>query len=201
MDQAAAVVEHKFSDFFSGHVRDGKILAKNPDCNVEERYPTAYNLGCGNKLWGGGWINVDGGFGADLVADLRELPIDTDSADAVAAIHVLEHFAEWESEDVLKEWRRILKPGGKMIIELPCLDKVFGYVAWCLKEREQMERFMTLYALYGKPSKGKEGMQHKYGYFQEELVNLLVKVGMREIQIMEPNYHFVMRDMRIVCVK
>jgi predicted SAM-dependent methyltransferase len=67
---------------------------------VEERYETAYNLGCGQKKWDG-WINVDLHSDiADIQCDLRKLELATDSADAVAAIHVLEHFYEWEVYDL-----------------------------------------------------------------------------------------------------
>jgi predicted SAM-dependent methyltransferase len=69
---------------------------------------------------------------ADIQCDLRKLELATDSADAVAAIHVLEHFYEWEVYDLLTEWKRVLKPGGKMILELPCMDKVFAYVHNCV---------------------------------------------------------------------
>ena len=58
-------------------------------------------------------INVDGNGEGDLTADLRDLSmIASDSADAVCAIHVFEHFYFWDAENVLKEWQRILKPGG-----------------------------------------------------------------------------------------
>jgi predicted SAM-dependent methyltransferase len=127
--------------------------------------------------------------------------IQTDSADAVAAIHVLEHFYEWEAFDVLTEWKRILKPGGKMILELPCMDKVFGYVVQCIQKNEAMQPFMTTLAMYGDPKHKSVEMTHKWGWFANSLKALLADVGMREIRIMEPSYHFKMRDIRFECVK
>jgi len=119
----------------------------------------------------------------------------------VAAIHVLEHFYEWEAESVLKEWRRILKPGGKLILELPCLDKVMRYMAHSIKMNEPMLAFMTLHALYGDPKYHDVSMCHKWAYFEKSLGVLLEKVGMREIHFMEPRYHFPMRDQRVECIK
>jgi hypothetical protein len=53
------------------------------------------------KKWDG-WINVDLHSDiSDIKCDLRKLEIASDSADAVAAIHVLEHFYEWEVADLL----------------------------------------------------------------------------------------------------
>ncbi len=88
-----------------------------------------------------------------------------------------------------------------MILELPSLDKVFSYVNWCIGHKEDMERFMTLYALYGKSSESEPAMQHKFGYFQNELGALLERIGMKDIRMMKPNYHFPFRDFRVECVK
>jgi len=190
------------SKYFGGaEVREGRILASNIDKHVEDSYPTAYNLGCGNKKWDG-WINVDLHSDiADIKCDLRKLDIASDSADAVAAIHVLEHFYEWEVFDVLTEWKRILKPNGKMILELPCMDKVFAYVTNCVVNKQPLQPFMTLLALYGDPKHKQPAMCHKWGWFQEPLRQMLESVGMERIEFCVPKYHFPFRDMRIECYK
>jgi len=168
---------------------------------VEDRYETAYNLGCGSKKWDG-WINVDlYSDVSDLKCDLRKLEIASDSADAVAAIHVLEHFYEWEVPDLLTEWKRVLKPGGKMILELPCMDKVFAYVHNCVTNKDPLQPFMTLHALYGDPKYKNEAMCHHWGWFQVPLHQMLESVGMERIEFFEPRYHFPFRDMRIECYK
>jgi len=190
------------SKYFGGaEVREGRILASNIDKHVEDSYTTAYNLGCGNKKWDG-WINVDLHSDiADIKCDLRKLEIASDSADAVAAIHVLEHFYEWEAFDVLTEWKRILKPNGKMILELPCMDKVFAYVHNCVVSKQPLQPFMTLLALYGDPKHKQPAMCHKWGWFQEPLRQMLESVGMERIEFCVPKYHFPFRDMRIECYK
>jgi len=190
------------SKYFGGaEVREGRILASNIDKNVEDSYTTAYNLGCGNKKWDG-WINVDLHSDiADIKCNLRKLEIASNSADAVAAIHVLEHFYEWEAFDVLTEWKRILKPNGKMILELPCMDKVFAYVHNCVVNKQPLQPFMTLLALYGDPKHKQPAMCHKWGWFQEPLRQMLESVGMERIEFCVPKYHFPFRDMRIECYK
>lgn len=128
--------------------------------------------------------------------------IETGSADAVAAIHVIEHFYDWEALPLILEWRRILKPGGKMILELPCLDKIFRYVADCLKDGEKaMYAFMTLHALYGDPKHRDPLMMHKNGFFHDRMKALLTEAGMREIQSCKPRYHFPGRDQRWEAIK
>ena len=52
----------------------------------------------------------------DIVADAREIPIEDNTYVEVYSLWVLEHFAEHELVKVLQEWRRVLKPGGKIKI-------------------------------------------------------------------------------------
>lgn len=169
--------------------------------HVEDSYGIAYNLGCGNKKWEN-WINVDLHSDiSDLKCDLRKLDVESDTADAVAAIHVLEHFYQWEALALLSEWKRILKPGGKMILELPCLNKIFSYIADAVSNSVNIQPFMTTLAIFGDPKHNAEAMCHKWGYFTESLVELLEEVGMKEIEVCVPRYHFPFRDMRIECKK
>ena len=79
------------------------------------------NLGCGDKILPG-YVNVDvaserAGKQPDVICDVRKLDkFDTGHADEILAVHVVEHFWRWEVVDILKEWVRVLKPGGKMIL-------------------------------------------------------------------------------------
>ena len=57
-----------------------------------------------------------------MQCDIRNLEVFEDnSAEEILSVHVIEHFYYWEVADVLKEWVRVLKPGGRMIIECPNL--------------------------------------------------------------------------------
>ena len=47
------------------------------------------------------------------------LPYDDESVDEIRASHVLEHFGWRESVEVIKEWARVLKTGGRMRIAVP----------------------------------------------------------------------------------
>lgn len=146
-------------------------------------------------------MNVDQCETADIQCDIRRLEIASDSADAVAAIHVLEHFYDWEAFDLLTEWKRVLKPNGKMIIEVPCMDKVFAYIADRIVTKTIMEQYMTLHPIFGDSKHKKPEMMHKTGYFINALKTLLSDVGMREVTMCEPRYHFPHRDMRFESIK
>ena len=55
--------------------------------------------------------------GIHLVCDCQQLPFQTETFDYVYASHIIEDFVEWR--DVLIEWVRVLKVGGKIIILVP----------------------------------------------------------------------------------
>ena len=84
------------------------------------------NLGCGDKILSG-YVNVDvapsrAGKRPDVVCDLHRLErFEDGTADEILAVHVVEHFWRWEIRDVMREWVRVLKSGGRMVIECPNL--------------------------------------------------------------------------------
>ena len=82
------------------------------------------NLGSGlNPVTG--FVNVDvlpDAPGVDIVADITErLPFDDGEADMLYASHILEHFSHAEVPRVLAEWRRVLRPGGQILVAVPDL--------------------------------------------------------------------------------
>jgi predicted SAM-dependent methyltransferase len=85
------------------------------------------NLGSGEKPLPG-FVNVDAladAPGVDVVADISEtLPFDDGSASLVYAAHILEHFPHAEVPRLLREWRRVLRDGGQLLIAVPNLDVI-----------------------------------------------------------------------------
>jgi ubiquinone/menaquinone biosynthesis C-methylase UbiE len=51
-----------------------------------------------------------------VVADLRELPLPDDSADAVVSCYAFHHLADADKELALSEARRVLRPGGRLVV-------------------------------------------------------------------------------------
>lgn len=125
----------------------------------------------------------------------------SDTADAVAAIHVLEHFWPWEVPGILAEWRRILKPGGKLILELPCMDKICAYIAQSVNQKVPMVEGMTVHPLWGDPKHMDPAMMHKWGYSKQNIMDVLMAAGFQKIEDAEPRYHFRFRDMRMEAIK
>jgi len=153
-----------------------------------------------------GWTSVDLADGyaseyekskhADVVADVRALPFPDNYADEARAIHIIEHFYAWEALDVVREWVRVLKPGGTLAIECPCLEKIFK-----LMEVPQVEPRYTYWALYGDPRHKRPEMCHRWAYTTLSLVRLMTQAGLDDLKPERPQFHFPIRDMRVVGTK
>lgn len=156
----------------------------------------ALHLGSGSRYWNG-WVNVDlYAERVDVACDLRKLDFPDNYADRAVSVHVLEHFYLWEVQPLLEEWRRVLKPGGRLAVELPCMDKVFGHIAARMKKGEAPNPIFSWLPIWGDPSYGRPEMGHKWGYSLSDLKSLLEKAGFVDVQLTEARYHFPQRDMR-----
>ena len=87
---------------------------------------TRLHIGCGRRLLPG-WVN------ADLVAHqpgvvtdvaLTDLPYETGSVDEILAEHVLEHLSFAEEALAWPEMARVLRPGGRLVLEVPDFEWV-----------------------------------------------------------------------------
>lgn len=136
-----------------------------------------------------------------IQADLRSLPYADGTVGRVAAIHVLEHFYQWEVQDFLREWQRVLKAGGKIVLELPCLDSIFNHIFLRMKKGESPSPSFSWLAIWGDPKSKSVEMCHKWGYFRADMPNVLAAAGFVNIAEEEPRYHFKTRDMRFVAFK
>ena len=76
-------------------------------------------LGSGSKLGSKGWTTVDVR-GADINWDLRHgIPLKDGSVEAIYTSHLLEHIPYEQLIAFLRECRRLLKPGGELLVCVP----------------------------------------------------------------------------------
>lgn len=161
------------------------------------------NLGCGNKNIPG-YINVDlvderNKVKPDVICDIRDLKehFDDGVADEVMAIHVLEHFYAWEVHNILLEWKRVLKPGGKIIIEVPDIMKAIFHLMTMPSEPR-----LSMWALYGNPGERDPLMCHKWGYTAESLGAELHLAGFENIVRAPAQFKLKdLRDTRVEAIK
>jgi predicted SAM-dependent methyltransferase len=113
---------------------------------------------------------------------------------------VFEHFYRWEAEGVLREWRRLLKPGGKLILELPNLVKCCQNYLDGRKRGGKDPDQLARWGIYGDPRTGNRYMNHPWGYSPEEMIGLLTAAGFRGAVERPTQFHPAgreHRDMRI----
>ncbi len=82
------------------------------------------HLGCGKRyIPGYRHIDVVEYDHIDIVHSINSLPMISDnSCSVVYSCHVLEHFHKKQVPVVLKEWLRILRPGGVLRVAVPDMD-------------------------------------------------------------------------------
>lgn len=174
-----------------------------------EARPLRLNLGCGDKILPG-YVNVDvvesrAGMRPDVICDLHDLaPFADASADEVLSVHVVEHFWRWEVADVLREWVRVLRPGGRMVVECPNILSACRTFLESPAEyaREDQSGQRTMWVFYGDPKWKDPLMIHRWGYTPESLQALLAEAGLKDVR-QEPAQFKLRepRDMRVVGVK
>jgi SAM-dependent methyltransferase len=172
------------------------------------------NLGCGDKLLPG-YTNVDvaasraaknsvsnAGKKPDVLCDLHSLtPFADGIAEEILSVHVIEHFWRWEVVDVLREWVRVLKPGGRMVIECPNLQSACETF---LADPDRhagpgSEGQRSMWVFYGDPYWRDPLMVHRWGYTPKSLAAVMNEAGL--VNIRQEAAQFKLReprDMRIV---
>ena len=167
------------------------------------------NLGCGDKILPG-YVNVDvapsrRGLKPDVLCDLRDLSVFPDHyADEILSVHVVEHFWRWEVADILKEWVRVLKPGGRMIVECPNLitacQTLLANPELASQPGPAGQR--SMWVLYGDPAWQDPLMIHRWGYTPHSLEQLLAEAGLVQIEQTPAQYKLrEPRDMRLEGVR
>lgn len=138
--------------------------------------PVKLHLGCGSKVIDG-FVHID-------ILDLPHLDyrgrvddlrlIKSGSVDLIYASHLLEHFGKHEVSGVLKEWARVLKPGGVLRIAVPDLGA-------CAKLYCDGVPLDTIFGLiYG--GQRDEYDYHKSGFDEARLTSFLKEAGFREVR-------------------
>jgi predicted SAM-dependent methyltransferase len=167
------------------------------------------NFGCGSQLLPG-YINIDAiahnGKAPDIIhavafnpdgSIINPTPLADECADELQALHVIEHVFAWEAPHLLVEWRRLLKPRGKLILELP------NFRLACQNFLAGLPDQMGMWPIYGDWNHKDPYMMHKHGYTPESMVALLQAAGFAGITHLAPQTHGARlnRDMRIECIK
>ena len=117
----------------------------------------------------GEWTTVDAFCEADIRAMMWDLPIGDDLVDGIWSSHVLEHLPANRVAETLREWLRVLRPGGTAIIQVPNLDYACRY--WLEHQGEPW----ALMILFG--NQHHQGEFHQTGWSRASLWQDLADAG------------------------
>jgi SAM-dependent methyltransferase len=142
------------------------------------------------------------GEAADISDDARTLTkIEDQSLDGIYSSHLLEHFSWWETEDVLKAWRRKLKPHGRVEIRCPDMEWIFKQWFKVMKnghsdEFKHVWDDIALHNTYGAvepwhAANQEEGYRHRNLLTQARLSSALKSAGFTNVRRLRYGKHLV----------
>lgn len=137
-------------------------------------------------------VDIDANVNPDIVATITDLSmIGSGSVHAVWSSHSVEHLEGYQVAPALKEFHRVLKPGGFALITVPDLK----YVARLILDGKADDVLYTspagpitpLDMMFGHQASIAEGrhyMAHRTGFTADRLREKLVEGGFGEVRVM-----------------
>ncbi len=136
-------------------------------------------------------LDIDERSNPDIVRNMTALG-NIGLFDAVFCCHALEHVYPHEVGYALHEFRRVLRPGGKVVILVPDLEDVQPTVD--VLYRTDSDSITGLHLYYGDPQEIPNNlhMAHHCGFVQAGLHMCLEACGFRQVKTQRlPNYNLL----------
>lgn len=176
---------------------------KSPDTKIK----TVLHVGCGadnpNKLhktfrspeWKEIRLDIEPEVKPDIVANIIDMtPVQTNSVDALYSSHNIEHLFDHEVIAAFKEFFRVLKPGGFVLITAPDLQKIGHYIAEGKLDEKIYDSpagpISAIDILYGHRKSiagGFHYMAHKTGFTPQRLTKIMNNAGFQKIKVTTPD--------------
>lgn len=131
------------------------------------------HLGCGKRDFGKEWDHIDiAQFPHIKSHDVTKLPYEDKIVDLIYACHLIAYFDREQIIPILKEWKRVLKPGGVLRVATP------DFQVLCKVYKAGCDLPVILGPMYGKM----DNIYHKTVYDHFSLFELLMSVGFKGIK-------------------
>jgi len=156
------------------------------------------HLACGHD-YDDSYINVDlyapEDARCDIRFDVQKLPYPDNSVDEIKAFHIIEHFHFFEIQEVLKEWNRVLKPGGKLWLETPdFLESCRSFVEGSSTMNTEDWRVLLYNHFFAHP--WVPGQTHKFLFTESQLRTNMSWAGFSKVVRSAPASKYVMNSTR-----
>ena len=184
---------------YTNHIvkRNGLINCKRYNKNIK------LNLGSGGVPYKG-YLSVDlYDQRAHVQMDITKLEFDDNSVSEILASHVFEHLNPYHSIAILQDWLRVLKPGGKLIMEMPDIEQLCKRFVTA----STGERYGILNAIYGSVNTTNVGgpdnitSPHLFGWWPQSLWDHLTNAGFTNIEFMNEKIPHPESNLRVEAIK
>lgn len=185
------------------------------DQMIKDGNPIKINMGSGPD-YKQGYINVDGAHpSADVKEDAFKFILEDNSVDEMHASHFIEHVPQHRAPEILSIWHKMLKEGGRLIMEQPDLEQMCKDFV----NQSEEERHVTTTCIYGdvygyflhhgiKPENDSAEARekgtlspHLWGYTPRSLSKLVESIGFRDVKVMAPLGKHPGSNFRLECIK
>lgn len=153
---------------------------------LKKAQPYGLNLGGGSdKIENFLSLDADYKTGCDIVTRVGDLKYSDNSVMYIYNSHTLEHVHRKFLWDTLAEWHRVLKPGGKLYVCVPNVEKLFNIYLANIKDYKKNKSTADLACaiIYG-GQKDKWDF-HYNGFSFVTLQSILQQVGFKNVKLFQ----------------
>jgi len=112
----------------------------------------------------------------DIIMEVRKLKFKDNSIDEILSVNLIDHIKKEEFIEALKEWKRVLKSDGTLIIDVDDRQKQ-AEILTSAETNEEIEWALRL--IYC--DHAKEGRTHWWGYTPSYLKEILMREGFKYV--------------------
>lgn len=154
--------------------------------NLPEKIPMARRLNIGSEKPHPDWevFNIQPGEYVNHLGDAKDLSrFDDETFDEIYASHIIEHFDyNGPLQTALKQWYRVLIPGGKLYISVPNMDVLCKLFLMRDKLSEE-NRFQVMRIMFGGHLNQYD--YHYVGFCLDILKRFLAEAGFKKVKQVE----------------
>ena len=197
-------IYHAGEGTFNGIPEYGNRIIKENGLKNLKKYNKNIRLNIGS---GGieipGYISVDKlDLRANIIMDACELDFEENSIEEIIAVHLFEHISPYQAHSTLSKWAKILKPGKKLIMEIPNIEELCKN----FEKSDKLHKYNILNCIYGSTNTITENPReitspHLWGWYPEILQDHLLESGFTNIIFLPEQHPHPGYNMRVECEK
>jgi GT2 family glycosyltransferase len=213
MNEGFFPIWHKGEGTFSDNADYGnRIIKVNGMRNMSRHHPQIKD-GVIKLNFGSGGIEIPGYVSIDKYDKRAYIRLDAlecksiipnDSVDEIIAIHLIEHLSPYRISELFDVWKNMLKPGGKLILEMPDIEQTCKAFTNSTSRDEKYGLINTIFCPLNTTNEGSPQditAPHLFGWWPESLLEHLSWAGFVDIKFMPEQHPHPGFNFRSECIK